>query len=562
VNIYRYVFIIIVSLLTNSCFAEKQADFVFAETDGKTYPLYTSSNKLTGSFSLSKTKNYEYSLAESLSVPDNYSLEIAYNIHNVEDSIQDDNGAEKVAAESGYQIVVRIDNDSGWILPCDLDFLSFKKDDKSIRYAIPLRTTRIKKISFEISGVKKADTEMRMESLRLAERFYGFDVEDDELLTSPFVKRESGAEETGAVISISPGENYEIDGERLLFIDGIKEEPAINAGGYTFRYIANRSGGGGSLTVPAVFLREGGGVQIKGSVDMALLKSAPPQSQFEPVTADPGFILLYPQDDWRNENYEVFRWESFPDILIFDTVSYDFQDKLFKRAAFFAEKKGFRGRLAKDEEIAELHAWNAHDYNAETLARFFDAAKKSSFPLLDEEIELRRILVETNIIKDSGGEITAGSGAVISISRESAGYQRFLFMTHEAFHGLFFIDADFREFSRQRWDKLDKEAKQFIISFFDFQQYDINDSFLMVNEFMGHCLQQGVSDSGRYFGETLANRLYERSVWRRASMPPRDEASGAWPGLTESFRNEEAAFSNYVSARWGLAAGRVWRVRL
>jgi hypothetical protein len=78
---------------------------------------------------------------------------------------------------------------------------------------------------------------------------------------------------------------------------------------------------------------------------------------------------------------------------------------------------------------------------------------------------------------------------------------------------------------------------------------------------MAHCLQQGVSASGRYFGESIANRMYEKSPWRRAMLPPRDEETGTWPGMAEVFRQETAALSDYVSMRWGLAAGRVWRVR-
>jgi hypothetical protein len=351
-------------------------------------------------------------------------------------------------------------------------------------------------------------------------------------------------------------------------MDGIRGDSEIMTAGGTFSYIAARNAGAyNRLTVPAVFLSEGENtVLINGHADTILLKAAlgsptaldgPP----EPITADPGFILAYPQDKWRDENFEIFRWESFPEILIFDTASYEAQDKLFKRLAFFAEKKGFKGTLARDEEIAGLHGWNAHDYSADTLARFFNRASVSAFPLGDWELALREILVNSNIIKNDGNDFTAGSGAVISISRESPEYLRLTFMTHEAYHGIFFIDAAFREFCRQRWEGLDRTARRFILSYFDFQQYDVSDSYLVLNEFMAHCLQQGVSASGRYFGENLANRMFEKSPWRRAAFPPKDEESGNWPGIAESFKRETAAFSEYAASRWGLAAGRVWRVR-
>jgi hypothetical protein len=558
VNTYRYVFIFVTLLSAGACFAEKEADFALAGTGGETYPLYTSSNGLSGVFSLSKTKNYEYSLDASIPVPQNCSLEIDYSMVNRPDA------PDGLTDGGNYQVTVRIDNDSGWILPRNLDFLAIAYSGRRIRYTIPLETARIKKISFEVNGVKNIGAELHLNELRLTERFYGFDAEGGAALASPFTSRGYGDTAGEPHILINPDGNYEIYGERFLFIDMIKGALEIKAGGNTFRYIANNGEDAyRGLTVPAAFL-DAGAVEINGSAGTVMLKPYSPQNKTPPlpISADPAFILMYPQDKWRGKNYEIFRWESFPNILIFDTASYDLQDKFFKRLAFFAEKKGFRGRLARDGEIEALHGWNAHDYSAETLSGFFDAARKSSFPLLDEELELRDILVATNIIKDSGEDFTAGGGAVISISRESAGYLRLMFMTHEAFHGIFFIDPGFREFCKQRWDNLDSTAKRFITSYFDFQQYDITDPLLVVNEFMGHCLQQGVSASGKYFGEDVANRLYQRSPWRRAALPPRDEESGTWPGIAESFRREAAAFSDYVSMRWGLSAGRVWRVRL
>jgi hypothetical protein len=274
----------------------------------------------------------------------------------------------------------------------------------------------------------------------------------------------------------------------------------------------------------------------------------------EPIPADPGIILEYPPAAWRDPRYEVFRWERFPSVLIIDTATYAVQDALFKRLCFFTEKKGFRGRVAGDWEIAELHGWNAHDYRAEDLARFFQAA--ADFPLSPEERELERLLVDQGIIRREGGRILPGEGAVLSISRESAVYLRTLFMAHEGFHGLFFIDEDFREFSRRRWEGLPRPARTFILSYFDYQGYDGGDEYLIINEFMAHCLQQPVSQVARYFGETLASRL-EASPRRRAALPEKDEASGTWPELSRAFRLEAEAFSEYVNRRWGLSAGRV-----
>jgi hypothetical protein len=314
------------------------------------------------------------------------------------------------------------------------------------------------------------------------------------------------------------------------------------------------------LRIPAALLDDSGPVTLRGEGIAAFCLASPETPPFpEPVPADPGIILAYPQEAWRNPRYEIFRWERFPSILIMDTADYALQDRLFKRLCFFVEKKGFRGRIAAAREIAELHGWNAHDYRAEDLARFFDAA--ADIPLFPEERELEQILLNEGIIRREGGRVRAGEGALISVSRESAAYLRSLFMAHEGFHGLFFIDEDFRAFSRRRWAGFSPPARTFILSYFDYQGYDTEDEYLVVNEFMAHCLQQPVSQASRYFGETLASRL-DASPRRRPALPEKDEASNSWPELGRVFRAEAEAFSAYVNRRWGLSAGRVRDVQV
>ena len=37
-----------------------------------------------------------------------------------------------------------------------------------------------------------------------------------------------------------------------------------------------------------------------------------------PLQADPGYILKYNTKNWRLRDYEIFQWDRFPEILIFD----------------------------------------------------------------------------------------------------------------------------------------------------------------------------------------------------------------------------------------------------
>jgi hypothetical protein len=186
---------------------------------------------------------------------------------------------------------------------------------------------------------------------------------------------------------------------------------------------------------------------------------------------------------------------------------------------------------------------------------------------LAEERELEALLLAAGIISRSpASEIIPGGGAIISLSRETDRTDRSLrsrFMAHEAFHGLYFIDADFRSFCRRRWEAFPGFAKTFMLSFFEFQAYDTGDSNLVINEFMAHVLQQPVAQIGWYFGEYQPNRMITTSPRRRATLPEREERTAEgrryWPDLARVFTSEAEAFSQYVSQRWGLAAGRVWR---
>ncbi|MDR2176621.1 MAG: hypothetical protein LBP20_01085 [Treponema sp.] len=417
-----------------------------------------------------------------------------------------------------------------------------------VRYAVPLEGYTLG--TLKIGALGGAEAVLELKSLALIPRWYGVERDGRGLRMSPFVS----VEEPGAV-GVDVPENFAFPGGADL---------EIRAGGkvrWTIGNLRFEKPSGGDIVIPGgVFPGPAYRVLVEGE-DIRGVRLVPAQYRPfpEPISLDPAVILNYPPASWRRRDYEVFRWDVFPSLLIFDTADYAVQDRLFKRLAFFVEKAGYRGRLAEDREIAGQHGWNAHDYRAQDLARFFQAARLAEFPLLAEERELEALLFDSGIIREEEDRIVAGEGGIISISRESAPYLRSLFMAHEGFHGVFFIDEEFREFSRRRWEGLSPAARRFILSYFDYQHYDTSDEYLVVNEFMAHVLQQPVSRAARYFGETLAARI-DTSPWRRAVLPEKDEASGTWPVLAETFRLEAAAFDAYVAGRWGLEAGRVHRI--
>nr|HNY22369.1 hypothetical protein [Treponemataceae bacterium] len=276
-------------------------------------------------------------------------------------------------------------------------------------------------------------------------------------------------------------------------------------------------------------------------------------SPLSPILADPGMIIEWPRSAWRRADREVFSWDRFPSVLIFDTADYATQDRYFKRLAFFVEKKGWRGKLWSDAEIAGEHAYYAHDYRAESLAEFFTRAAEEKFPLGKEELELRDILVAEGVIAKNGKGFAAGAGAIVSISRESVSYLRYLFMAHECYHGIYFVDPEFRAKVAEVYGSMDPRALEFLQSYFTIIPslgYDTSDEYLMENEFMAYLMQQPLDRVGQYFAGNIAERFRKHGG---------DPELDGWVVSTEAaeFARAASELNAYAFGRWGLAGGRV-----
>lgn len=276
-------------------------------------------------------------------------------------------------------------------------------------------------------------------------------------------------------------------------------------------------------------------------------------SDFEPILVDPYLIIDWSPETWRNPNFEVYAWEQFPNILIFDTLNYAVQDDLLKRIAFFTEKEGFRGRLAADEEIKDLHGFNAHDYRSETLAAFFDLAEKENFPLNQMEKDLRSLLEDAKIIIKTETGYEKGEGAIISISQESPRYLRSQFIAHEGAHGIYFVDEEFRNLVDVIYDIIDTKSLEFLQGFFASQPslgYDPNDPYLMRNELMAYLLQQSVAAIPGYFAENLAWRGTVNNAIPELAKYVRDTKA-------QGFVDAANVLEGFLFSKYGLAAGRV-----
>lgn len=272
---------------------------------------------------------------------------------------------------------------------------------------------------------------------------------------------------------------------------------------------------------------------------------------YEAIKTDLGLLVDWNQNNWRNPDYEIFEWEEFPKVLIFDFANYRIQNEFFTRLAFFVEKAGYKGSFVSDDFIYNRHGYNAHDYKAKDLANFFTQAELQNFKLNRNEMLLKEILLYNGlIVENNSGTYSEGKGAVISISRESPEYLRWRLLAHEAWHGIYFTDENFRNAVAALYNMFDEESLEFIKIYWKTQpglEYDISDEYLMQNEFMAYIMQQ--SSPKNYFLE-LANRA---SVNRIQG----DLASYVRSTQAQAFEEAGNFLNDYAFFNWGLACGRV-----
>ena len=291
---------------------------------------------------------------------------------------------------------------------------------------------------------------------------------------------------------------------------------------------------------------------IKSLIMKAVAKKNDTDEILLPVRTDPGLILNYRASQWRTVDYELFELDRYPGILFFDTRNYEIQDNFFRRMAFFVEKQGYKGRLLTNEELGDMHGYNAHDYSAASMANFFNKATDLNFPLNKEELLLKKILIKNGLFESDGLYVKANEGGLVSISRETPGWSRTNLLAHEGWHTIFFRDAEFRNFVSAVYYTFDPTSLEFLIDYFKSQPslgYDVNDEYLMHNEFMAYIMQQRLSEVPKYFVH-LANR---------GSVIKFTPQLSAYIRKTEGrgFEDAAIALNDFVFDKYGIVCGNI-----
>lgn len=235
-----------------------------------------------------------------------------------------------------------------------------------------------------------------------------------------------------------------------------------------------------------------------GLVEVKLegFSSAQRIADLQAVKADLDTILSIGPKYWRRDEFELYEWNGVrtaqnKPIIVFDTIDYATQSRMFRRLAFYVEKKGYRGRILDDIALHNLRGYNAHDYAATDLSRFFTIAEEQIFALTSEEIILRTVAVKHGVIEpDQTGGWRAIDGAILSVSQESNPFLRRQLLRHEILHGLYFTHPSYQEAVTQLWYSLSTDEQLFWILLLDAVGYDTDHLSLVVNEFQAYLLQQ------------------------------------------------------------------------
>jgi len=388
---------------------------------------------------------------------------------------------------------------------------------------------------FELSGIafKPDNQDVSVLGIGYKKSFSGLERQDS-LLKTDYTSAKNLAASSGKSIilnnkkSVTASVFAKIVDAGLLKITG-----QDGSGGFSARLEDGKS-----LYVPASLLSSSVIVEAEGGIAEAYVVD-----DAKPALADL-HSLLWMEPGGQGRRY--FRWSELPDTLVIVFDDYDYQDEYLKRLAFFAEKPGFRGRVAMDAEIAGLHGWNAHDYSPETLAGFFNKAAPGI--LNKSELELKELLKSNGILVQKGNTLAAGHGALISIALESTSSLRRLFMDHEASHGLYFQDADYRKLAARLWAAQSPAARDRRRIHLAWRRYDITDQGLCINEHQSYLVQQGASNT-RVYLESVADRLAEAYPERAEAIM--EDAELAILEAEEAIRQ----FNLFLKGKYGLSAG-------
>lgn len=267
------------------------------------------------------------------------------------------------------------------------------------------------------------------------------------------------------------------------------------------------------------------------ATQQALLPQSAPQLPPAPRIIDARLAEI---DGLRHSGTAVYRLAENPRILLIDFPSLAEQGRAMNRLAALIEKSGMpRDRVLSEAEMAAAIPnpdtyYFAHDYAAESLARFFSLAEAETQPLNPQERDLLALLTGAGVIKraDSGYVAATPAMAVVTLVQpesESAGTVdaalRDTMLHHEVSHGEFFTNAAYRAHCERFWrGKLTEAERALFRSFLTGYGYDPKDETLMINEMQAYLMH--TPDPRAFSAELLHVTPEKLADLRRRFMDP------------------------------------------
>lgn len=361
------------------------------------------------------------------------------------------------------------------------------------------------------------------------------------------------------VIESSASLRISYDAEAGLF-DDREDRPAMTvsargpAGAEDFR-VQLRPGRHDLVFRPGVWLPGATAIAIADvPVGVRILSAEPvaaPATETEPIPIELTDLLNAGTEGWRRADWELYSWSLYPNILWIDSLSYEVQARLFRRLAFFVEKRGFIGTLLTDAELAGRHGWNAHNYRPEGLAAFYNAVQEQDFPINRYEQALLEVLLANGIVLQADdGTYLPGTGGILAVSQESYYELRRLLIVHEALHGIFYEEQGFVDDAFALWRTgLESDEREFWQTFFGWMTYSPDDEYLMVNEMQAYLMQQQEPAVRWYFRTRIAGRL-------RNGLPGRvDWLNGFLANYPTTFRRAADVMNASLFRHAGMVGG-------
>jgi len=256
----------------------------------------------------------------------------------------------------------------------------------------------------------------------------------------------------------------------------------------------------------------------------------------------------------RESDFLIYRWDYFPQILIFDTKNYSILNRLFNRIAFFIEKDGHVGTLRSDAELAGITAWNGHNYNADDIANFFNAVAERQVTLNSHEERFKSIMLTQGIITAVGGgrRYRGGDGGILAISQQSPAYTRQLILQHELLHGIFYSSEDYRSAAWEIWDALSPAEQRAWRRVLTHLSYDGANEYVVVNEFQAYLLAKPQAQSSAQIAR-IARAL--------VSQGTASDFSTLLANGSQSLTTGHQELSRSITTYAGLRASAVERIR-